>query len=37
MKERLHHIYQHYLKANKDDLGLCVYDIKNNEEYWLEK
>ena len=22
------------LKANKDDLGLCVYDIKNNEEYW---
>ena len=21
-------------KANKEDLGLCVYDIKNNEEYW---
>ena len=20
-------------KANKEDLGLCVYDIKNNEEY----
>ena len=22
------------LKANSKDLGLCVYDIKNNEEYW---
>ena len=22
------------LKANSEDLGLCVYDIKNNEEYW---
>ena len=22
------------LKANKDDLGICVIDIKNNEEYW---
>ena len=22
------------LKANKDDLGICVVDIKNNEEYW---
>ena len=22
------------LKANSDHLGLCVYDIKNNEEYW---
>ena len=22
------------LKANSEDLGLCVYDIKNNEQYW---